>query len=254
MKTDMDKSIWNDSYPIHSYDVGPGKQTPLPVLCRFLQESAYRNAHHLGFGYDQLKAKRQFWVLSRLLVKIQHYPTWNDTVKIYTWPVGVERLFAYRDFELYDQHDRYLGAASSAWLILDSEKRRPQRPEDLAKQFEMVSDRHALDEKPEKLPALEDPVPGAFFPVRFSDLDLYDHVNNARYIQWIVDHYSPEMHRDYRIASFEINFLAEARFGDQVQVLTQTLEENSPSFLHGVNRKSDNRDICLAKVKWQPTS
>ena len=42
-------SIWNDIYPIHSYEVGPDKLTPLPILCWYLQESAYRNADHLGF-------------------------------------------------------------------------------------------------------------------------------------------------------------------------------------------------------------
>ncbi len=92
-----------------------------------------------------------------------------------------------------------------------------------------------------------------FFPVRYSDIDLYRHVNNARYIQWIMDGYSLEMHTDFEPGVFEINFVSEAKMGDEVVIQTESLESSSsePSFLHCIRRKEDGREICLARVVWR---
>jgi acyl-ACP thioesterase len=93
-----------------------------------------------------------------------------------------------------------------------------------------------------------------FFPVRYSDLDLYDHVNNAKYMQWILDSYPEELLRRNEIVLFEINFLAEAKMGDEVAIHTQGLEtptSSAFSFRHSIKRKSDTRDICLAEVIWR---
>ncbi|MCX6582778.1 MAG: thioesterase [Candidatus Aminicenantes bacterium] len=248
------KWTWEDEYLVSSYEVDARGSMPLPSLGKFMQETAYNHANHLDFGYDQLKEQGLFWVLSRLLISIDKYPRWGDKIRVRTWPSGVEGLLAYREFKVLDAQGNPIAAASSAWLMLDSEKHRPQRPELLKDRNGLFPTECALDRRPAKILSLTEPKEGMFFPVRYSDLDLYDHVNNAKYMQWILDSYPEELLRRNETTIFEINFLAEAKMGDDVAIHTQEIETPpSPvfSFRHSIKRKSDARDICLAEVSWK---
>ncbi|HLP48920.1 MAG TPA: acyl-ACP thioesterase domain-containing protein, partial [Candidatus Kapabacteria bacterium] len=215
------KWTWEDEYLISSYEVDARGRMPLPTLGKFMQETAYNHANHLGFGYEQLKEQGLFWVLARLLVTIHKYPRWDDKIRVRTWPSGIEGLFAYRDFKVLDAQDQPIAVASSAWLMLDAEKHRPQRQELLKERNGFFPVERSLPRRPAKIPPLTAPTVDEPFPVRYSDLDLYDHVNNAKYMQWLLDSYPEKILRQNEIATFEINFAAEAKMGDEVVIHTE---------------------------------
>jgi acyl-ACP thioesterase len=251
----MKEWTWTDEYLISSYEVDAGSRLPLYSMTKYLQETAYNHADHLEFGYAQLKEKNLFWVLSRLLIRVDRYPGWGDRIQVRTWPAGIESLFAFRDFRVLDEEGAPIGAAGSAWLVLDAGKRRPQRQDALKEKSPLFPLERALEERPGKIHTLSDAEEGPPFPVRYSDLDLYNHVNNSKYIQWILDSYPGEMHREFEVALFEINFLSEAKMGDKISIHTETGEGSdpllAPAFRHSIKRESDNRDICLARAIWK---
>lgn len=244
---------WTDEYLISSYEVDASAKASLPTICKFMQETAYNHANHLNFGYKHLKERNQFWVLSRLLIRIERYPRWGEMIRMQTWPSGVEGLIAYRDFRILDDQEEIIGAAGSAWLVLDTEEHRLQKPEVLKGLSHLYPTERSLDRRPAKIKTLSQAQEGPFVPVRFSDLDLYNHVNNAKYIQWIYDSFPGDMHRQHEVRSLEINFIAEAKLGDETAIFTQKLKDSSqgPAFRHSIKRKSDNKDICLAETKWR---
>src|SRR5690606_14573495 len=89
-----------------------------------MQEIAWEHANELGFGYEQLKARNQFWVLSRLKVRINRRPCWTEGVKLETWSRGTDGFFGYRDYNFIDKTGKPIVQATSSWLILDSETKR----------------------------------------------------------------------------------------------------------------------------------
>lgn len=246
---------WTDEYLITSYEVDSHGKAPVTSILRFLQETAYNHAFKLGWGYEQLQENKTFWVLSRILIKMKRYPAWRERIKVHTWGTGVEGLFAYRDFQVLDGQENVIGGASSAWLVLDMERRRPQRLNDteLARMSEHFPSERALGERPGKIRIPSDAQPGRSFPVRYSDLDLYNHVNNAKYVQWVLDGYPSGMLRESVPITLEVNFAAEARMGDEIAIHTKNSESDSPEYFHGIKRVSDNRDVCLVRLEWSTT-
>jgi acyl-ACP thioesterase len=249
----MIDEAWTDQYLVSSYEVDARGQLPVPSLGKFLQESAYNNANFLGFGYDQLKDENLFWVLSRLEIRMESYPKWRDKIYIRTWPSGIDGLLAFRDFQILNEDRQVIGSAGSAWLMLDSVRRRPQRMKVFFEKFHHFPGRADTKVKPVKLPNLENPLKKPSFPVRYSDLDLYDHVNNAKYMQWIIDSYPVEMHTKHIISTFEINFLSETRIEDEVFIQTEKIEDQEENliYLHCIHRKKDERPICHARITWE---
>jgi len=75
-------------------------------------------------------------------------------------------------------------------------------------------------------------------------------MNYTRYIQWILDSYSNEIHLSYRLKSLEINFLAEAELNDAIAVQTQKMPGTENQFLHSLIRKHDKKEITRARLIW----
>jgi acyl-ACP thioesterase len=80
---------------------------------------------------------------------------------------------------------------------------------------------------------------------------MHHHVNNIKYIEWILDSYPFEMNQTHQIHTFEINFLAESSCGDDISIHTDMLKGSPLAFLHSVFRKEDDRELCRARTGWK---
>lgn len=229
---------------IRSYDVDPRMIARLPVLCRFMQEAAYFHAEHLGVGYSHLSPKNMAWVLARMRIEIERLPKWGETVTLRTWPSGRDRLFYYRDFEITDEEGKILLLASTAWFVIDSSKRERIQPDWWQTQEYPFSPKVFTS----KLGRLKSCgcEHGELIPVNYGDLDQNGHVNNVRYIEWMLNSLPLEFHNSHDIRSLEINYLAEAIYGHTVSICTT---ETSPCHLdHGI--MAGGIELFRARTVW----
>jgi acyl-ACP thioesterase len=246
----IDKKSWEDEYSISFYEVDTKNEVFLPILWSIMQETAWHHADHLRLGYSHLMEQNYFWVLSRLSIDMEEYPRWGDEIKVKTWLTGTGRLFALRQFSVADSKGKVIGRANSAWLVLDLKSRKPQKIEPVFKHIEHLFDGLPPAEEPPKILAPAHPKMERSYAVRYSDIDMYHHVNNIKYVEWILDSFPFEMNQTYQIHTFEINFLAESSCGDAIAIHSETLQESPPAFLHNIIRKGDGRELCRARTGW----
>jgi acyl-ACP thioesterase len=242
---------WENEYLVSFYEVDAKNRVFSPSLWKYMQETAWNHANRIGIGYSDLARNDYFWVLSRLSIEMNEYPGWGDKIRVKTWLPGNSRLFAFRDFSILREDGRMIGGAKSAWVVLDLKSRKPQRIEPFLEGLIPLSDQHGAETKLDKLPAPVTADEETFFTVRYSDLDMHQHVNNSRYVEWIFDSYSFEMNQTHQITTFEINFLAESNCGDELSVLSERQKDPGPTFLHTIIRKEDGRELCRARVRWR---
>jgi acyl-ACP thioesterase len=205
---------------------------------------------HLGFVH--LAKENQFWVLSRLFIKWYRQPLWGESIAIRTWSLGCNKLFALRDFEITDEKGENIGAASSAWLVLNKKNKRPVRLETWFRDKVVTPHRHAVDVTLEKVSAPRNPKKHPAFKVRYSELDMVGHVNFTQYVKWILDSYTEAFIWKNTVASFEVNFIAEVSYNEALLILTEKLDSEEYNFLHSIERKGDDREVCRARVCWHP--
>jgi len=239
--------VWEDSYRIHSYEVDPKGCVTLPMLCQFMQESAWNHAQHLGVGYSHLIEKNLLWVLARQLVAINSFPHWGETIRVQTWPTGKDRLFCYRDFRLLNERNHPFGTATTAWFVIDIMKRKPQRTDSY---FDVVIEdaEHVFSRKPAKIEPLNTTDRHRLVSVGYRDLDINEHVNNVRYVEWILESFSFEFQKQHRVQEIEINYLSEARCDDAIMICCEN--KNTFSFLHSLIRDNDGTELCRARTEW----
>lgn len=248
MRNESPKDIWIDEFEIHSYEMDINGNASLPMLCKFMQESAYHHAENLGFGFSHLMEKNLFWVLANQKIQIESYPRWGDKISIHTYPSGKSRLAYFRDFMLFDKQSQMIGKATTTWYAIDLKRRRPRRLEDYF-EFNPVEGEFVFQERPDKLKFIEYEKTHKTFQAGYYDLDINDHVNNVRYIEWIMECFSLDFHKSHQLNEVEINYMAEAVYGDSISASLSEKENNM--FSHCLVRTEDNKELCRAQTLWK---
>ena len=241
---------WVDSYKIRSYEVDCNSCVTIPCLCQYLQESAWNHAEHLGVGFSHLMDRGAIWALSRQKLRMHCLPRWGDIITIHTWPSGVDRLFCYRDFRITGHEGTVIGIASTAWFIILLKNRRPQRTDEYI-HFEYDNKNTFFDTFPAKLHYPDVPGHEKTITVRFSDLDINEHVNNVKYVSYLLDTLPFDYIKTNIFREMEINYLSEAHHNNSIKV--SFTNNDHLTFMHRLTRNSDNTELCRAKTIWSNT-
>lgn len=212
------QSVWNEDIIVKSYEVDYNKKLKLNSMFNYMQEAAFNHACSLGAGYEDLLNQGFIWVLSRVSVKIIKYPEWREKINLETWPKGVNKLFALRDFIIRDETNEKVALATTAWLVLDTKSMRPQRVQALRADLPDNQGAFALNEELEKIENQDEFEFEIERTAAYSDIDVNKHVNNAKYVEWIIDSFPKEFFSSSSIKSFKLNFLTETKLGDRVVI------------------------------------
>ncbi|RPH32551.1 MAG: hypothetical protein EHM93_08725 [Bacteroidales bacterium] len=251
----MDSSIFKSpsyhtqSITVHSYEIDFNSRLNIFSLFNYFQEIAWEHAGILHFGLEDLSKRNLFWVLSRVRVEIERLPLWGENIILVTYPRGFDGLFALRDYEIYDSNDNRIISASSSWLILGAQNRRPVRLTDLDLPF-LLNDRKALTLNASKIEGVTgNPVNIDSLTVKPSDFDVNFHVNNARYIEWAYNSFSFDHHKENTIKTIEVNFLAEGKENNclKIELSNQSEREN----IVVIKRIDDNKELCRVRFEWK---
>ncbi|HPT12903.1 MAG TPA: thioesterase [Bacteroidales bacterium] len=243
--------IHERNYSVNVCQADIKEQLSLYGLFDLFQDIAGRHASILGFGREHLMINRNFWVLSRLSARISSMPAqWSD-VTLRTWPRGTDGIFAIRDFEMMSSSGEKIIGASSSWVIVDYDSRRLQRPDKaLSVLNQKFPDQQALSENAVKIGALQEAGRSVSkHIVTTSDLDINMHVNNAVYIKWIYDSYTPEFINTHVPEAIDVNYVSECHYGDDISVITVPEKQVDGSFIHSVMK--NETEMCRIRLKWR---
>ena len=240
-----DKRIWKDEYEIKSYHVDLNKKLRLSTLFTFFQESAFRHAEFHQAGYSSLMQENTIWLLSKLFIKFDRLPGWGEKIILKTWPKKPKRLYALRDFQIIDQDSNIICSGGSAWVLFDFHKRRPRKPDEVIARFPGLTGRDALEYNLSKIPDLTEYTESYSHKAAYSDIDLYRHVNNSRYVEWIMNSFPGDFFETGKIKQIRIDFMNEALFGDEVVINKQT---GDGQLFFNCIRKNDNKEIIRSVI------
>lgn len=234
MTDDITKHL--ETFNIRASEVGSRGQITLPALCALLQEVAGNHALKLNFDISQLHEQDLTWVLHRMDIKIDRYPNWREKISIETWPAAGDALRAYRNYRILDEEGKQIGSCLSYWMMINLNTRKPTRMPQEVLDLRLSDIDHVMPVKSERLKPFEDADHSKKFVVRNSDLDMNDHVNNARFVEWLMETYDEE--KAYLIKNMDIIFLRESRAGDMI-TSERKIEEHQ-NYRHQLKNQDGN--------------
>ncbi len=240
--------IHYEDFRVRSYETNVNGVASAQTICNYLQEVAGNHATKLGVGVDQLLKKNLTWVLSRLHVQFSRYPQWREIINIETWPSGKKGKFATRDFIVFDKNNEIIVKATSSWMLLDFSKMRTISMPDFMEGIELPDRERAIVDDFPKLPQPQNTDIKRQFDVRLSDLDINQHVNHVKYIDWALEAIPLSVWKKRHLSQLEISFRSETRYGEGIIVQT---EQDENIFLHQVISEKDQRGLAVLRTHWR---
>ncbi len=235
---------------IESSDTDFQNKLKISSIFNYMQDDASFHAEELGVGYNLLKKNNIFWILSWAKVEITELPSYGDKIKIKTWAKGKKRLFYMRDFIFYNDKGVEIIRATTAWLILNSETKRISDLTKIGIELPVFPNENAIEEYPGKFNWETHTGVSFLRKIFYSDIDINKHVNNARYIEIILDCYSENEHSRKKIHSLTISYKGETHFMDELDIKKQPLVNDKSSDLLKAVRKEDSKEVFSALIKW----
>lgn len=238
---------FSETFRVPTDGVDRNGEATMPWFCRQLQQTAILHANRLSVGYDALYEKGLMWVLTRLWVGMNRYPRWGDDITVHTWPSGRSTLSWLRDFRITDGSAKEIGRATSLWLVVDRNTRRP-RPAIEALDMEVSGAERVRSAELKTLSSIDSMTDAPTLHVGYFDVDVVGHINNVSYITWLLEALPHEWLRENDLRELEVSFLAEGFAGD---ALTPRIKELSAGrFAHALVKEADGKELCRARTLW----
>lgn len=236
---------WEKEYTLRGSDFDKfGQIKPSSVLDLF-QDAAGQHAYVLGVGFAQMLEKSYLWVLTRIKFRVLQQPKKHQTLRVKTWPLAPNRLLYRREYCITDLQGNTLIAGSSEWVVMHSIKRRFVSAPDLYPFTEGFLEDRMCEEKLGKVTDFEATAAPYSLQAGFGDLDVNDHVNNARYASFVMDALCPTCPKELDV--FQIDFRKEVLLGDTLHIHHTT--EGNLSLVKGLNDKGETTFACQLDYK-----
>lgn len=223
-----------------------GKMT-LTSVVNLLLQAATKHAQERGFGYNYVRSLGRAWVLSRLAVEMYEYPKIDNIIFINTWISGVNNFFTERNFSFEDENGKIIGYAKSIWASIDMQTRRPENVKDMYGIMDFITENEIPIEKPRKIIQLKGEQVFGKFTVRYSDIDVNNHLNSVKYIEHFVDIFDIQQFNIANIYRMEIHFICEAVFGQRLFLLKKEEELN----VFVLEMRDEEKLISAARIVWK---
>ena len=232
------KSIFSQEWEVNFMQCTPNGDLRYTELCNMLQLTAAAHSESGGFSFVDMQQFDQAWVLSRMRLEIRKLPKWKDKITIKTWINSLENLRSVRALEVAIDGEKYIGA-ETFWAVFNTITRRPEGmalSHDHCEKYPNV--RATL------LPFSKIEIDGdqeMIFErkVVVSDLDIVNHVNNVKYLEWCMDLVDADLIMKHKIVDLDMNFLKELSLKDAVcihqsqvddKVILSITKEDKPVF------------------------
>ncbi|WP_298223010.1 acyl-ACP thioesterase domain-containing protein [Flavobacterium sp.] len=211
------KSIHSQDWEINFMQCTPKGDLRYTELCNLLQLTAAAHSESGGFSFVDMQEFDQAWVLSRMRLEIAKLPKWKDKITIKTWINSLENSRSVRAMEVSVNGEKYIGA-ETFWAVFNTRTRRPEGMALVHDHCEKYPYDRATLLPFSKITILEEKEKVFERKVMLSDLDIVNHVNNVKYLEWCLDLVDENYILEQKIVSLEMNFLKELSLKDKVEI------------------------------------
>lgn len=251
-KIEDSQYFYSKTYPIKYYEVDVNMVLKPSALLNILQDMATVNAEMLGFGYSFTHPKNYGWFLIKYRMEFDDYPHDLDDVIIKTESRGVSKIIANRDFEIWTpDNKKRLGRVASQWMMLDLSTKSVLSFAKVAPHLEQFEKRET-DLQFQKFVPICSSEKVDFkktFEIRYDDIDVNQHVNNANYIVWAFETLPYEFREGHKLKTLDIVYKKEIAFGHNV-ISGVNLDEQTKTSLHVLKNASNDEELCFVNAQW----
>jgi acyl-CoA thioester hydrolase len=251
--------IFTRTFRVHWGELdASGTVSPANYL-RYLMETAWDWGDAVGLGVNDSQTLDLFWVIRETEIRFLRPLRHNDVFDFTIWLVNWQRVRGTRCFELtLKENGDVIAQGTQQVVCMDSKTGRPvSLPEDVIDRFRLENPRAFPFERFPKISPIETSHQMQR-QVELMDLDVYEHVNNAVYLNYAEEAaaqaFSAQGWFPAKLAEADlflttrrvhIQYLSLAAWGETLNISTHLLD---------VKETGGSRYVCMARADGSPVA
>ncbi len=243
------KKIHRRKYAVRISELDHNRKMTPYAITQLMQEVGMQQT--IEYGVATWDLGNHAWILIAIHLQVHEYPSHGDTITIETYPSGFNKIYAYRDYKMYNEKEELIASAASTWTYIDMVNNKVEKiPEAF---LHLV-----VDDSVDTLPICQRriKVPTEMeqtdsITIHNYDLDWNNHVNNNHYLRFILGNTPTELD-GYIPASISIQYLKDAYAGDEILAFAKY---SAPLTSHHTLVKKDGQtEIIRSLITWKSIS
>lgn len=176
-------------------------------LLSSMADLATENAIEIGMWNEKLN--RQYgWVLSKQTLKLKRPIHLEEEINISTRAKSGSRVQFGRTYNITSNNE-IIGGIYSIWTFIDINNRRIMKPQRVGLEIPEIEEYHSYVEKYEPVLKNIEVKKVNQRQVLYTDVDVNQHMNNAKYIEWALDLLTYSDYQDYYIEELSMYYKKE---------------------------------------------
>ena len=171
-------------------DVGLNNKITDKALLEALTNVTILHGNLVNQGLKDRKNNHYEWIVLNWKLEVYNRPESCDTIRVKTWAQNFTKIYAYRDYLVYNENDEVVAKATSTWLIIDSESKKIIKLDDDIMQV-YQPEKENLNFPDYKFGKIEEKnltlIAKKNFIINKSMIDCNNHVHNTNYMDLVLE-------------------------------------------------------------------
>ncbi|WRX27943.1 Acyl-ACP thioesterase - like 5 [Theobroma cacao] len=269
-----DGLVFQQNFSIRSFEIDSEYKVSARAIMNYLQESSLNHRKKMGMSSDSLVGvtpemiKRDLlWIFRGMCIEVDRYPSWADVVQIYHRIYTSGRTGLRLEWIVNDSKTGETLVRASCLAVMMNKKTRKtcKFPEEVKQELKpyLTTDAEPLFEADKILC----PQVGKMDNIRtgltscWHDLDFNYHVNNAKYLDWILEGTPTSLIHSHELSRVSLQYRKECLKDDVIQSLSRVVTKetglstnNQEIELEHVLRLESGPELAGARTAWRPKS
>ena len=208
----------------------------------YLEDIAGIHSNIAGYGLLDIDKNKKTWVLTNWKLEFLRRPRYAENLKVKTWSNGTEKIYALRDFYMYDEKGEIVAKATSKWVLIDIENMSIAKLTDEVMNAYTTEPDKVFEDKVEKLREPDNYIDSVEVKITKDMMDVNGHVHNINYIDFVTQVMPMEIMQNAKIV--EVLYKKEIRDAEKIKCFYGTQDGYSYATI-----KSEDEETVHAIVR-----
>ena len=214
--------FYEEKYKVQIRDTRKSTKITNKGFLGLMEDVASSHSNKVGFGIYDLPKTNLIWLVLECKLQVFSRPQFEDIVTVKTWSRGIEKYYAYRDFEVYSEDGKILAIATSKWILVDGKSKKVTKIQnEVANSYETELNYDVFEN--EKLDKLKEPksfTSTLEYKLSRRDIDLYKHMHNLYYLDLAYEALPEKVYENEdEFNNIRITYKREIKYGDEIKCM-----------------------------------
>lgn len=240
-------------YQLAYFDCDYTGHLSIEMMLMLMILASEKQNESLGFGLDETQKLGGGWVILDYEGHLNgELPKDREQITVGTRIKAYNRFFVVREFWLDNAAGKRVAEVSGLFTFMDLQKRKmaPIPAEIMAPYQQAATIRLPRPQSPDKVTP-DEKWSSKQYRARYADIDSNGHVNNARYVEWLLDTLPAGFLKDHCLTAFRLNYRREVRPRSLVTSLLGPLMSNGDQLTSQHVIQIDGKTHACASFEWQ---